>query len=84
MGGVPVSTLGPQRRCIVRSHVVWTGSKQIISTSDGLELLQMISEPSYGRCASENVGSPKEVYCEIPRCLDWVTADNTVDLSCYK
>ena len=76
MGGVPARTLGPQRRWIVRSHVVWTGSKQIISTSGGLELLQMISEPGYVRCASKYVGPPKEVDCEIPRCLDWVKADN--------
>ena len=31
------------------------GPKRTISTSGGLELLQMVSEPDTGRCANEDV-----------------------------
>jgi len=35
------------------------GPKWTISTSRELELLQMLSEPDTGRCASEDTGPPR-------------------------
>ena len=39
--------------------------KRIISASGGFGLLQMVFESDIGRCASEDVGRPREVDCEI-------------------
>ena len=41
-----------------------------IFTSGELELLQMVSEPDTGRCASEVVGPSRGVDCEIPHRLE--------------
>ena len=41
-----------------------------ISTSGGLELLQIVSEPNTGQYASEDAGPPMRVDCEIPRRLE--------------
>ena len=40
----------------VRLMAIRNGSKRTISVSSRFELLQMVSEPDTGRCASENVG----------------------------
>ena len=45
-------------------------AKWTISASSGLELLQMVSELDIGQCASEDVGLPREVDCEIPHQLE--------------
>ena len=50
--------------------MIRNGPKQTIFTSGGLKLLQMVSELDTGRCASEDVGSPKGVDCEIPHRLE--------------
>ena len=50
---------------MIRNRQKWT-----IFTSDGLGLLQMISEPDTGLCASEDVGSSRGVDCEIPHRLE--------------
>ena len=39
--------------------MIHNGPKQTISTSGGLELLQMVSEPDTGRCVSKNVMPPR-------------------------
>ena len=44
--------------------------KRTISASGGFGLLQMVSEPDTGQCASEDAGSPREVDYEIPRWLE--------------
>ena len=44
--------------------------KRTISTSGGLGLLQMVSEPDTEWCASEDVGLPRGVDCEIPHQLE--------------
>ena len=44
--------------------------KRTISTCAGLGLLQMVSEPDVGRCASEDTGLPRRVDCEIPDLLE--------------
>ena len=44
--------------------------KRIISTSGGLEPLQMVSEPGTEGCASEDVGPPRGVDCEISHQLE--------------
>ena len=44
--------------------------KRTISTTGGLELLQMVSKPVTRRCAIEDVGSLREVDYEIPHRLD--------------
>ena len=36
--------------------MIRNGPKRIISSSSGLELLQMVSKPDIGRCANENAG----------------------------
>ena len=48
------------------------GNFTILVTTDGIDLeffefgqLQMVSEPDIRRCASEDVGSTREVDCEI-------------------
>ena len=46
------------------------GSKRTISANGGLGLLQMVSEPDIGRCASEDAGPPKKVDYEIPHRLE--------------
>ena len=43
--------------------------EQTISARDGLELLQIVSKPNIGRYASEDVGSPKSVDCEMKHFL---------------
>ena len=45
-------------------------SKKTISTSGGFGLLQMISMPGIGRCASEDAGHRRRVDCEIPHRLE--------------
>ena len=37
------------------------GPKQMLSTSGGFELLQMVSEPDTRPCANKNVGYPKRM-----------------------
>ena len=44
--------------------------KRIISTSDGLGLLQMVLESDTERCANEDVGPRRGVDCEIPHRLE--------------
>ena len=46
------------------------GSKQIISVSSGLGLLQMVSEPDTRWCVSEDARPPRGVDCEIPHRLE--------------
>ena len=46
------------------------GPKRTISASDGLGLLQMVSEPDIERCVSEEVGLSRAVDCEIPHRLE--------------
>ena len=41
-----------------------------ISASSGLGPLQMVSEPSIGRCTSDDAGLPRGVKCEIPHRLE--------------
>ena len=48
--------------------MIRNGSKWIISTSGGLELLQMILGPDTGQCVNEDAG-PKGVDCKIPHRL---------------
>ena len=48
---------------------ICNGPKQTISTSDGLELLQMVSKLDTGRCVNEDAG-PQGVDCEIPHRLE--------------
>ena len=44
--------------------------KRTISTSGGLGLLQMVSKPDIGRCASEDARPRRGVNCEIPHRLE--------------
>ena len=46
------------------------GQKRTISVSDGLGLLQLVSEPDSKRCASEGTRPRKGVDCEIPHVLE--------------
>ena len=47
------------------------GPKRTVLTSGGLGLLQIVSEPNTGQCASEDVGrTPRGVDFEIPHWLD--------------
>ena len=46
------------------------GKKRTVSTSDGLRLLQIISESDIERCASEDVGPPRGVDYDIPHRLE--------------
>ena len=39
--------------------MICNGPKQIIFSSGGLELLQMVSEPDTGRCGNEDAGLPR-------------------------
>ena len=53
--------------------MICNGSKRTISASGELRLLQMVSEPNTGRCASEDAGPPKGVdgmHCEIRHRLE--------------
>ena len=43
----------------MRLTTIHNGPKRTISTSGGFELLQMVSEPNTGRCASVDVGPPR-------------------------
>jgi len=45
--------------------MIRNGPKQTTSASGGFGLLQIVSEPDNKRCASEDVGSPRGVDCEI-------------------
>ena len=42
----------------VRLTAIRNRRKRTISTSCGLRLLQMVSEPDTGRCANEDAGPP--------------------------
>ena len=44
--------------------------KRTISASGGLGLLQMVSEPDIGQCASEDAEPRRGVDCEIPHRLE--------------
>ena len=44
--------------------------KRKIFACGGLGLLQMVSEPNIGRCASEDARSSRGVDCEIPHRLE--------------
>ena len=44
--------------------------KRTISASGRLGLLQMVLEPVTKQCASEDVGSPRSVDCEISHQLE--------------
>ena len=46
------------------------GPKRTISVRGGLGLLQIISEPDTGLCASEEAGLSRGVDCEIPPRLE--------------
>ena len=50
--------------------MIHNGPKRTISVSGELELLQMVSGPNTGQCASKDAGPPKEVDCEIPHRLE--------------
>ena len=50
--------------------MIRNGPKWTISTSGGLGLSQMVSELDTGWCASEDVGSPRGVDCEISHRLE--------------
>ena len=54
----------------MRLTTIGNGLKRTISTSGGLELLQMVSEPDTGQCAGEDTGPLRGVECEIPRVLE--------------
>ena len=54
----------------MRLTTIRNGQKQTISASGGLELLQIVLEPDTGRRASEGVGPPRGVDCEIPHWLE--------------
>ena len=51
----------PYEMCLktMRLTAIRKGSKQIISTSVGLELLQMVSEPDTKQCTSEDADPQK-------------------------
>jgi len=49
----------------VRLTAISNGPKQTISASNGLELLQIVSEPNTEQCVNEDVGFPRGVDCEI-------------------
>ena len=51
---------------IVRLTAKRNGSKRTIFVNGGFGLLQMVSEPDTGRCASENAGPSRGVDCGIP------------------
>ena len=80
---MPMRTLGPEGRWIVRSHISWRvrfknlegksereSPKRTISVSGGIEMLQMVLEPDTRRCASEDAGPRRGVDCEIPHQLE--------------
>ena len=46
------------------------GPKQTISVNGGLGLLQIVSKPDTGRCASENAGLSRRVDYGIPPQLE--------------
>ena len=50
--------------------MICNGAKRTISASGGLGLLQMVSEPDTGLCASKDARSPRWVDCEIPHRLE--------------
>ena len=54
----------------VRLTALRNGPKRTISTSGGLGLLQIVSEPDTKQCASKNLGPPSGVDFEIPHRLE--------------
>ena len=54
----------------VRLTVVRNELKRTIFVRGELGLLQIVSESDTGRCASEDVGPPRRVDCEIPHRLN--------------
>ena len=57
--------------------------KRTISASGGLGLLQIVSEPDIGWCASEDVGPPRGLDCEIPYRLERGQYLLAVGLGCH-
>ena len=55
---------------IVRLTAIRNEPKRTISTSGGLGLLQIVSEPVTGRYPSKDAESPRRVDCEILHRLD--------------
>ena len=53
--------------------MIRNGPKRTIFASGGLALLQIVSEPGTGWCASEDVGPLRGVDCEIPHQLERAT-----------
>ena len=49
----------------MRLRAIYNRPKCTISVKSGFELLQMVLELDIERCASEDVGPPKGVDCEI-------------------
>ena len=54
----------------MRPTTVRNGPKRIVSVSDRLGLLQMVSKPVTGWCANEDAGPPRIVDYEIPHRLE--------------
>ena len=54
----------------VRLIVIRNGQKLTIFISNGLRLLQIVSELDTGRCASKDAGPLRRVDCEIPHRLE--------------
>ena len=50
--------------------MIRNGPKQTISASSELGLLQIVLQPDTWRYASEDVGTPRGVDCEIPHLLE--------------
>ena len=69
---VRVWKLLPKHTCFktVRLMAIRNVPRWTISVSNGLGLLQIVSEPDTGRCASEYASSPRRVDCEIPHRLE--------------
>ena len=53
-----------------RLTAICNESRQTISVSDGLELLQIITELNIELCASEDAKSPREMNYEISHWLE--------------
>lgn len=54
----------------IQLTTIRNGQKRTISTSDELELLQIITEPDIELCVSEDAKSPREMNCEISHWLE--------------
>ena len=57
--------------------MIHNGPKRTISAGGRLRLLQMISEPDTGRCASEDIRHPRGVDCDIPHRLERGTKESS-------